>query len=68
MSKIYVLAAIIPANPRDPIARAAGSIIFNDPLVSEVFSAEGADTTLLFNNLELGVRYVFSFHAHPKYD
>lgn len=56
MSKIYVFVGIIPANPRDPVVRAASGMIFNDPLVSEVLNAEGADLQLLFNNLELGVR------------
>jgi hypothetical protein len=56
LSKIYVFAGIIPANPRDPIARAAGGMIVNDLLVSEVLSAEGADLQMLFSNLELGVR------------
>jgi hypothetical protein len=56
LSKIYVFAGIIPANPHDPIARAAGGMIVNNPLVSEVLSAEGADLQMLFSNLELGVR------------
>ena len=55
-SKIYVFAGIIPANPCDPVARAASGLIFNDPLVSEVLNAEGDDFRLLFNNLELGIR------------
>ena len=55
-SKIYVFAGIIPANPCDPVARAASGLIFNDPLVSDVLNAEGNDFRLLFNNLELGIR------------
>jgi hypothetical protein len=56
LSKIYVFAGIIPANPCDPIACAAGGMIVNDLLVSEVLSAKGADLQVLFSNLELGVR------------
>ena len=67
LSKIYVFAGIIPANPRDPIARAAGGFITNDPLVSAVLHAEGADLPILFSNLELGVRYVVPCHPHLKY-
>ena len=67
LSKIYVFAGIIPANPRDPIARAASGLIVNDPLVNAVLSEEGTDIPVLFSNLELGVRYIYSFHAYRKY-
>lgn len=58
LSKVYVFAGIIPANPCDPIARAASCIIVNDQLVSDVLNEEGTDVQVLFSNLELGVRYV----------
>jgi len=56
LSKIYVFAGIIPANPRDPMARSASGLIVNDPLVSKILSEEGADLQLLFSDLELGIR------------
>jgi len=67
LSKIYVFAGIIPANPRDPIVRASGGFIVNDALVSVALNDRGVDLPILFNNLELGVRFVVSFYLHPKY-
>lgn len=68
LSKIYVFAGIIPANPRDPIARAASCVIVNDKLVSDVLSEEGTDVQELFSNLELGVRYVPFVHTRSLSD
>jgi hypothetical protein len=67
LSKIYVFVGIIPANPRDPIARAAGGFITNDPLVTEVLNDQSVDLPIVFNNLELGVRCVVSFYSYLKY-
>ena len=67
LSKIYVFASIIPANPRDPIVCASGGFIVNDTLVSAALNNQGVDLLILFNNLELGVRFVVSFYLHPKY-
>lgn len=47
--------------------RGAGSIIVNDQLVTRVLDEEGTDLAVLYSNLELGVRYVSSFHAYLKY-
>ena len=67
LSKIYVFAGIIPANPCDPIAQAASSLIVNDLLVNAVLCEEGMDVQVLFSNLELGVWYIYSFHEYLKY-
>lgn len=56
LSKIYVFAGIIPANPCDPVARAASCLIANDPVVDEAFAAQGIESRLLLNDLELGIR------------
>ena len=66
LSKIYVFACIIPANPRDQIVHASGGFIVNDPLVSGVLSEQGVDLPILLNNLELGVRFVVSFLFAPE--
>ena len=67
LSKIYVFAAIIPANPSDRLARAAGGFITNDKIVTDVLKEENADLPVLFSNLELGVRYVVSYYSFQKY-
>ena len=56
LSQIYVVVGIIPANPRDPTARAASGFIVNDKIVSDALSAEGADLAELLSDLELGIR------------
>ena len=56
LSKIYVFAGIIPANPHDSTARGACGLIVNDTVITEALKAEGADLSLLISDLEIGIR------------